>query len=266
MKYETILVDVDKRGVATLTLNRPDKHNSFNSLGISEMRNALQRLVIDPSVRVVVLTGTGKSFCAGGDIGWMKSQAEKDRLGKIGDATDLGSLLHELNYLPKPLIGRVNGQAFGGGIGLMCVCDIVVAVESARFGLTEVKLGLIPATISPYVVDKLGQGNARRIFMNAKLFGAHEALALGLVSEIVPENKIDEAVEAEIKWFLQCAPGAVSDAKALLKDLDRCPKDARVSMTVERLADRWETEEAKEGFQCFLENRKPSWMSEKVNK
>lgn len=264
MKWETIELKVDRRGVATLLLNRPDKHNAFNALVISEMRDALGQIAADSSIRVVVLTGTGKSFCAGADLGWMKSQAEKDRTGKIEEAMALGTLLRDFNCLPKPVIGRVNGQAFGGGIGLMAVCDIVVAVESARFALTETKLGLIPATIGPYVVGKLGQGPSRRIFMNGREFSAHEAQALGLVSEVVPVDRIDAVVEAEIQWFLQCAPGAVADAKALLLELTNCPQEGHLDLTARRLADRWETEETGEGIRCFFERRRPSWHTEKT--
>ncbi len=260
-QFETIAFDLDERGVAVITLNRPEKHNAFNARMIAELHDLSGKVARDPDIRIVTLTGAGKSFCAGADLGWMKSQAEKDRAGKMEEARSLGIMLRDLDHLPKPVICRVNGPAYGGGIGLMAASDIVISAESARFSLTETKLGLIAATIGPYVLTKLGQGPARRIFMNSRVFSAQEARSLGLVSDVVSEDQLDDVVEQEIQWFLQCAPGAVADAKALLRELAHLPPADHLDLTIGRLADRWETEETVEGIRCFFERKKPSWIT-----
>ncbi len=167
--FETIDVAIDARGVATLTLNRPEQHNVLSGLMIDELTTATLHLADNAAVRIVVLTGAGKSFCAGGDLGWMQAQMNASRAQRIEEARKLALMLKALRDLPKPLIGRVNGQAYGGGIGLISVCDAAISVSGARFGLTETKLGLIPATISPYVVARIGQANALRTFTSARL-------------------------------------------------------------------------------------------------
>lgn len=250
--FENLRIEQDDRGVAILTLCRAEKHNAFNAALIAELRQAADHLASDASVRVVVLAGEGKSFCAGGDLGWMQEQAAKDRAGKIAETSELAYMLRDLDELPKPLIGRVHGSAYGGGIGMMAVCDIVIAADTARFALTETKLGLIPATIGPYVVRRLGEGAARRVFMNARPFDAGEAKQLGLVSTITPLEEIDEAVERECNWFLKCAPGAVADAKDLCLHLARNPQQDHVAYSAGKLADRWETDEAKDGISDFF--------------
>lgn len=259
--YETIKLSMDARGVAHLTLARPDKHNALNAQLIRELRQAAAHLAADPAIRIVVLAAEGKSFCAGADLAWMREQAGKDRAGRLAEASELALMLRDLDSLPKPLIGRVQGPAYGGGVGLMAACDIVIAAESASFALTEAKLGLIPATIGPYVVRRMGEGHARRVFMNARRFTAVEAQTLGLVSTVAPANKLDEAIKAEAAAFLDCAPGAVADAKALCLRLARHPGDDHLAWTAERLADRWETMEAREGISAFFERRPPPWSS-----
>ena len=179
MSFETLTLATDARGVATLTLNRPEKHNSLSAQMIDELTQAAAQLGADDAVRVVVLTGAGASFCAGGDLGWMREQFEAGRETRMAEARKLAMMLKALNELPKPLIGRVQGQAFGGGIGMMSVCDTVVAVDSAKFGLTEVRLGLIPATISPYVLARMGEGKARRVFMSARLLWSRRSQGSG---------------------------------------------------------------------------------------
>ncbi|WP_299818883.1 crotonase/enoyl-CoA hydratase family protein [uncultured Roseibium sp.] len=261
MTYETISLSADPRGVATLTLNRPDKHNSMSALMIGELTAAANDLAADASVRAVVLTGAGKSFCAGGDLGWMRDQFEADRATRMAEARKLAMMLKALNELPKPLIGRVQGQAFGGGIGMMSVCDSVVAVDSAKFGLTEVRLGLIPATISPYVLARMGEGKARRVFMSARIFGAQEARELDLASSIVSPDALDDAVEREVTPYLAAAPAAVAASKALARSLGPAITDEIIEDTIRRLADTWETPEAREGISAFLEKRKPDWVA-----
>ncbi|MTH99288.1 crotonase/enoyl-CoA hydratase family protein [Roseibium sp. RKSG952] len=259
MSYETLLVDTDARGVATLTLNRPEKHNSLSGLMIDELSEAAANLAQDEAVRVVVLTGAGSSFCAGGDLGWMRRQFEADRDTRMHEARKLAMMLHALNELPKPLIGRIQGQAFGGGIGMMSICDTAIAVEGARFGLTEVRLGLIPATISPYVLARMGEGKARRVFMSARIFDAGEAKALDLAASVVPEKELDAAIEAEIKPYLTAAPAAVAASKALARSLGTPITPAVIDDTIRRLADTWETPEAQEGISAFFDKRKPAW-------
>lgn len=261
MSFETISVSTDARGVATLTLNRADKHNSLSARMIDELTRAAATLGSDDAVRVVVLTGAGASFCAGGDLGWMREQFEASRETRMAEARKLAMMLKALNELPKPLIGRVQGQAFGGGIGMMSVCDTVIAVDSAKFGLTEVRLGLIPATISPYVLARMGEGKARRVFMSARIFGAEEARDLDLAAKVVSETDLDDAVEKEIRPYLGAAPAAVAASKALARSLGTPITDAVIDDTIRRLADTWETPEAREGISAFFDKRKPDWVA-----
>ncbi len=261
MTFETIAIDTDQRGVATLLLNRADKHNSLSARMIDELAEAARQLAADEAVRVVVLTGAGASFCAGGDLGRMREQITATREARMAEARKLAMMLKALNELPKPLIGRVQGQAFGGGIGMMSVCDTAVAVEDAKFGLTEVRLGLIPATISPYVLARMGEGKARRVFMSARIFGAEEARDLDLVAKVVPADELNAAVEAEIKPYLAAAPAAVAASKALARSLGPNMSDAVIDDTIRRLADTWETPEAQEGISAFFDKRKPNWVA-----
>ncbi|WP_428641202.1 crotonase/enoyl-CoA hydratase family protein [Roseibium sp.] len=259
MSFETISITADERGVATLTLDRAEKHNSLSARMIAELTDAAAQLAADPRIRIVVLTGAGASFCAGGDLGWMREQFEASRETRMSEARKLATMLKALNELPKPLIGRVQGQAFGGGIGMMSVCDTVVAVDSAKFGLTEVRLGLIPATISPYVLARMGEGKARRVFMSARIFGAVEARDLDLVARVVPETDLDEAIEQEIKPYLSASPAAVAASKALARSLGMAITEEIIEDTIRRLADTWETPDAREGISAFFEKRKPAW-------
>jgi len=261
-EFETIQLDIDHCGVARLTLNRPEKHNSLNAQMIAELRSALKQIGSDATIRVVVLSGAGKSFCAGGDLGWMKQQFESDRAGRIAQATELAEMLKELDTLNKPVIARVNGQAYGGGVGMMAVCDIVVAADDARFALTETKLGLIPATIGPFIVARMGEGNVRCVALNACPFDTIEAVEMGLVTESVPSNKLDEAINNQIDLFLECAPGAVADTKDWIMMIARNPGKDHLAASVERLADRWEENETEEGLNCFFDRTKPSWQGE----
>jgi len=252
---------IDARGVATLTLNRPEKRNALDAALIAALDVAAARLGADPGVRVVVLTGAGDSFCAGGDLDWMRAQFDADRTGRIGEALKLAHMLRALNELPKPLIGRVQGQAYGGGVGLMAVCDSVVTVEGAQFGLTETRLGLIPATIGPYVLARLGEGAARRVFMSGRRFDAAEAQALGLVARIASPDALDAAIAAEVAPYLSAAPGAVARAKRLARALGPAIDDATITATAQALADAWEDPEAREGVGAFFDRRAPWWSA-----
>jgi methylglutaconyl-CoA hydratase len=260
MTYQYISRKTDERGVATLTLDRAEKHNALNADMCDEIKEAAGRINAEKSIRVVVLAAAGKSFCAGGDLAWMRQQFDATREVRIAEAKRLANMLFALNTLEKPLIGKVQGNAFGGGIGMMSVCDVVVAVDDANFGLTETKLGLIPATISPYVIARMGEDKARRVFMSARLFGSVKAMALNLVAKSVSADALDEAVEAEVLPYLQCAPGAVARAKKLARALGPKVDEQVIDFTVNQLADCWEDPEAHEGISAFFDKRKPSWI------
>ena len=257
--YQTIRIETDRRGVATLTLDRADKHNALSSQMIGELTDAAGALGADDSVRAVVLTGAGKSFCAGGDLRWMQAQMQADDSGRANEARKLAHMLKALNELPKPLIGRIQGQAFGGGIGLISVCDVAIGVEGARFGLTETRLGLIPATIGPYVAARMGAAKARRVFMSARLFEAAEAVRLDLLAAAVPEAGLDAATEAEVAPCLACAPGAVAEAKALIRRLGPVISDSLIDETIAALVTRWKSDEAATGLAAFFDRTPPPW-------
>ncbi|MDO5621989.1 MAG: crotonase/enoyl-CoA hydratase family protein [Paracoccus sp. (in: a-proteobacteria)] len=259
--FETIRIETDSRGVATLWLARAEKHNALSALMIDELTRAAEQLGADPKVRVVVLAAEGKSFCAGGDLGWMQDQMRADADTRRKGARALALMLNALNTLPKPLIGRVQGNAFGGGVGMMSVCDVVLAVREARFGLTETKLGLIPATIGPYVLARMGEDKARRVFMSARLFDASEAVGLNLVARLCDPEDLDKFTAEEVEPYLQCAPGAVAAAKKLARDLGPRIDEAVIDMTIEALVNVWEGSEAPEGIAAFFDKRKPGWQA-----
>ncbi len=259
MDYQTISLTTDARGVATLMLDRADKRNALSGEMLTELAHAADRLAADEGVRVVILTGAGTTFCAGGDLAWMQQQREQDPETRGREARKLAEMLQKLNTLPQPVIGRVQGNAFGGGVGMASVCDIAIGVETLKMGFTETGLGLIPATIGPYVVARMGEGRARRVFMNARIFGAAEAVELGLLARAVPPGDLDAAVEAEVAPYLACAPQAVAAAKALTRYLGPVIDDAVMDHTIAELVACWEREEAEEGISAFFGKRKPAW-------
>jgi methylglutaconyl-CoA hydratase len=255
--YETIRLEIDPRGTARLVFNRPERHNAFNTAMIREIADAAKRLSEDPEVRAVVMSASGTSFCAGGDLTWMQAQFEADRAARIDEATRLASMLRMLDEMPKLLIAVIEGPAYGGGVGLASVSDIVLAVPDAKFALSETRLGLIPATIAPFVVRRIGLANARRFVLNSNPFSAEEARSMGLVSEIHEPKDLTGALEKQFNLILACAPGAVADAKSLFR---RAATDAlSEAQTVEALADRWETSEARQGVEAFFVNTRPPW-------
>lgn len=256
---ETIRIETDADGVATLTLARPEKHNALSARMIAELTQAAADLGADASLRAVVLTGEGKSFCAGGDLGWMKAQMSATREQRMEQAMTLARMLDALNTLPKPLIGKVNGQAFGGGMGMMSVCDVAIGAEGSLFGFTEVRLGLIPATISPYVAARMGEANARRVFFSARLFDATEAMRLGLLARVVPAEALEEEVAIEVKPYLSAAPEAVAASKRLLRSLGPRIDEETAQRTAAALADAWETASGAEGIDAFFAKRAPVW-------
>jgi methylglutaconyl-CoA hydratase len=257
--YETLLVDVNDQGVARVALNRPDARNAMSQELIRDLAAAARFLAEDERVRVIVLTGSGNVFCAGGDLKMMQRQVTGTRASRVGDARELAQLLSDLDRHPKPIVGRINGSAFGGGLGLISICDIAIGLSSARFALTEVKLGLIPATISPYVVARLGRTNARRVMLNATEMDGATAARLGLLSAAVDADQLDAAVEREVQNFLRCAPGAVRRAKQLIDFVSSHSPAENLQETAEQLADCWESAEIQEGIAAFLSKRKPNW-------
>lgn len=256
--FETIRLEEADDGIATLTLARANKHNALNAQMIAELTQAAGLISNSETIRAVILTGEGKSFCAGGDLNWMREQAEKSADEKVAEGMKLATMLRALDDLSKPLIAKVQGNAFGGGVGMMCVSDIVIAADPIKWGLTETRLGLIPATIGPYAVRRLGEGHARRCFMNSKIFDAAAGQHLGLISDVVEANALDDAAIAEARAFLNCAPGAVASAKDLAKHLARTSDDP-MEYTADRLAERWADDECSDGIQAFFNKSKAPW-------
>lgn len=257
--YETIHLETDARGIARLVLNRPDKHNALNAAMIREITDAATRLANDNSVRAVVLSASGRSFCAGGDLAWMKQQFDADHTTRVLEASHLAAMLRCLDELPKLLIAVIEGSAFGGGVGLAAVCDIVLAAPDAKFALTETKLGLIPATIAPVLLRRIGLANIRRFALNACPFGAVEAQSIGLISEIHERQELGASVERQIDLALACAPGAIADAKQLFRRV--AAGAASQSATAEALAARWEADETRQGVEAFFLHRRPPWAT-----
>jgi methylglutaconyl-CoA hydratase len=262
MNSDKVLCSIDQRGIATVTLNNPDKHNAFDDIIINQLNELFLNLAGQGNVRVVILAAKGKSFSAGADLNWMKRMATYSREENLIDAKALATVLHNLNTLPKPTIARVQGAAFGGGVGLLSCCDIAIASEKASFSLSEVKLGMVPATISPYVVDAIGPRAARRYFMTAERFDAATAEKIGLVSEVVTEKELDGRIDDITGMLLANGPTAVATAKQLLSDIAYQPIDAAlIQKTSQLIADIRCSKEGQEGLSAFLEKRSPSWIA-----
>ncbi len=260
MTEPTVTISVDNRGVATVTMNRPDKHNAFDDQVIAELRESFDQLAVRDDVRVVVLASTGKSFSAGADLGWMQRMADYDYADNLEDARRLAAMLLALYEMPQPTIARVQGAAFGGAVGLVSCCDMAVASARASFCLSEVKIGLIPATISPYVIKALGERAARRYFTTAERFTADDALRQGLVSIVTEEEHLDARVEELIEGLLQNGPLAVRAAKQLVNDVaGREISPVLIASTCEGIAGIRVSDEGQEGLAAFFGKREPSW-------
>jgi len=258
--YETLIVEV-RDGVALIALARPDVHNAFNATLIAEMTQALAALDADDSVRAVVLLGHGRSFCAGADLNWMKKMAGYGRAENLADAMALATMLKTLNGMRKPTVARVHGVAFGGGVGLVACCDIAIAAHDATFSLAEVKLGLIPATISPYVIAAIGARQASRYFLSAERFTAAEAFRIGLVHDIVPADELDGRINEILGPLLLAGPKAQAAAKDLIRAVAHRPiDDAVIADTAERIASIRASAEGKEGVAAFLGKRHAAWV------
>lgn len=259
------MLTVDKQGgVARVTLDRPELRNAFDDVLIAKLNTAFHDLQNDKSVRVVVLAANGPAFCAGADLNWMKRMAGYGYDENLADAKALAAMLAALDRMPKPTIARVHGPVFAGGTGLVAACDIAVGTPEANFCLSEAKLGLSPATISPYVIRAMGERLARRYFLTAEVFDAHEACRIGMLSVLVPTEKLDSTVESLVKHLLAGGPEAHARIKDLIRAVANRPvDDALVADTAKRIAEIRVSPEGKEGIASFLEKRKASWCSTK---
>lgn len=262
---QTIQSTINDKGVLTLSMDRPEVHNAFDPTMINELTRALKVAADEDAIRVVVLTGLGSSFSAGADANWMRQQVEASQEENEQDAMELARLMRTLNYLQKPTIARINGSAFGGGLGLVAACDITIAVDSAKFGLTEARLGLAPAVISPYVFRRIGERNARRYFMTGERFDSHQALEIGLIQQCVKADELDEAVEAVINQLLKGGPVAVTICKQLVFAVAGHNKKTQKTTdeyTSGLIAGLRIMDEGQEGLAAFLEKRKPGWVDD----
>lgn len=257
-----------RNGVALLTLNRPERHNAFDETLIKEMTQALGIVEAAPEVRAVILLGAGASFCAGADLEWMKRMAAASQAKNVADAQAMARLLQTLVNLGKPTIARVHGPAYGGGVGLVACCDIAIASHEATFALSEAKIGLIPATIGPYVIEAIGARNARRYFLTAERFDSAEAYRIGLVHDLVATvEALDERINELLGWLLLAGPNAQAAAKALVRAVSNRPiDDTVVEYTAERIAAVRASDEGREGIAAFLSRRQPAWVPESLRK
>ncbi len=257
---QAIRIDIQNQ-VATVTLSRPEVRNAFNDEVIAELTEAFVRLGDDPQVRVVVLAAEGPAFCAGADLNWMRRMADYSREENEEDAGKLAFMLRAIYECPKPTIARVQGDVYAGGMGLVACCDMAVSVDTANYCLSEVKLGLIPATIGPYVIRAMGPRASHRYFLSAERFDAAEALRIGFVHEAVPAEQLDAVVGQWVKALLAASPNAIKECKKLVQYVaDRDITRLLIDHTVKAIADIRASDEGKEGVQSFLQKRKPAWL------
>jgi len=258
--FETLSLQIDAH-VATVTLNRPDVRNAFNETTIAEITQVFQQLDADSAVRAVVLAANGVAFCAGADLNWMKKMADYTHAENLADAGQLAAMLAAIYRCSKPVVAKVQGDCYAGGMGLVAACDIAVSVDTAHYCLSEVKLGLIPATISPYVIKAMSESAARRYFITAERFSAHEAQRIGFVHEVVSAEALDGKIAEIVKALVSNSPNAVKHAKKLVQDVaSREITPALVAATVEGIAQIRASDEGREGVRSFLEKRKPAWL------
>ena len=259
--YTALIVETSGP-VARITLNRPDTRNAFDEVVIGELARAFAQAGAAPAVRAVVLAANGPAFCAGANLNWMRRAADFTREQNRQDAGGLAAMLRGIYDCPKPVIARVQGDAYAGGMGLVAACDMAVAAEGANFCLSEVKIGLIPATISPYVIRAMGARAAQRYFLTAERFGAAEALRIGFVHEVAAPDALDARLDALLKPLLAAGPAAVRACKSLVAEVaGRDIDDALIERTVEIIADIRASAEGREGVRSFLEKRKPAWLT-----
>lgn len=259
MAYETIKIEI-KESIATLTLNRPKVRNAFNDVLIAEMLSALENLAENEEVRVLIVAAEGTTFCAGADFHWMGKMAGADFVENFADSLKLADMLAALYHFPRPTIARVQGSAFGGGVGVAACCDIVVATESAVFSFSEVRIGLVPACISPFVIRRIGEGRAREYFLTGERITAKRAYEIGYINKVVPETGLDDAVNEYVQRFLASGPEALAVCKKMLEDVTLMPLQEARDYTARVIAKLRISEEGLEGMKAFLEKRRPQWL------
>lgn len=260
MSEETVSANISG-SVLTVALNRPHVHNAMNPQLINDLTRLFADIGDREDVRVVILTGSGRSFCAGADLAAMRAAADYDYDQNVAGGEAIFDLMASIDRCPKPVVGRINGTAIGGGVGLVSCCDIVVAVERAKFAFSEVRLGLVPAVISPFVLRKIGAGSARELFLTGERFDAFEAQRIGLVQHVTAAEKLDEVVAERVELLLNGAPGAQTSAKELIRSVEHLPLEEQRRYTAELLADRRASDEGREGMSAFLEKRKSDWQT-----
>jgi len=260
---ENVLLNVDGRGVATVTLNRPDKHNAFGEELIAELTALLKQLDQDSAVRVLVLTGAGESFSAGADLNWMRAMAGYSEQENFTDALKLADLMATLECMSKPTVARINGHAFGGAVGLIACCDIALASKKAKLCLSEVRLGLVPAVISPYVVAAIGVRQARRLFLTAEAISAKDARKMGLVHDVAKPGELDKLVDEQVSMLLKAGPRALAEAKRLAKEVAGVSSERQQALRLSTsaiIARLRVGDEGQEGLNAFLDKRAPAWV------
>lgn len=265
MKFTTIMLNVEGP-VASVTLSRPEVHNAFNATMVTELRECFAALAEEANVRAVVLTGSGNSFCAGADLNWMQASLTWTREQNVADAKEMATMFETIWHLPKPLIGRINGRALGGGVGLIACCDIAIVVDTARLGFSEVKLGLIPAVISQYVVPKIGVSQSRALFISGERFTAERAFEINLVHAVTTEEELDTTVGSIVKRLLSSAPEASGATKRLIDAVWSMERESAQQYVIEAIADARTSAEGQEGLRAFLEKREPRWLEESRGK
>jgi methylglutaconyl-CoA hydratase len=244
----------------TLRLDRPEVGNALNGEVIAKLHDALATLQDDPEVRGLVLTGTGKVFSAGADLSWMNKMKQASEAENLRDAKTTGALFHALSNFPRPVVALVNGPARGGGVGLVAACDFAVASTTAHFAFTEVRLGIIPAVISPFVLRKLGESRARRLFLTGETFSAEQALTWGLLDRVLPPNELERGLDALMQTLQACAPGAIARVKELVREVSGASDEELSGTTARLLAEARVSPEAQEGMSAFLEKRPAAWV------
>jgi len=249
--------------IATVTLNRPEQHNAFNPVMVSSLTETFHRLSLRNDLRAVILTGSGRSFCAGADLASMREAASYSYEDNLKDAESIFDLMAAVDSCPHPVIGRINGSAMGGGVGLVGCCDIAVAVKRAKFGFSETRLGLVPAVISPFVIAKIGRNNARELFLTGERFDVWYAKEIGLIQHAVDEDDLHEKIDERVQEILKSAPGAARAAKRLVATVPGLSFEDLRSYTTQLIAERRSSDEGREGTEAFLEKREPWWRQGK---
>jgi methylglutaconyl-CoA hydratase len=257
MSSDYDFITMDGKDVFTITLNRPEIHNPFDEKMIAELTDCFSH--INPDARAVIITGAGKSFCAGADLNWMKRMGQYSHDQNLADAEKLSVMFKSLEAIPIPTVAKVNGSAFGGGAGLVCACDIAIASEEAKFGFSEVRLGLLPGVISPYVLDRIGSKKAAMLFMTGERLKAKDARMLGLVDIVVAPEELDKIIEETVSMILSGGPEAVKACKRLARTGAKMPREEFRKFCISEIANARASPEGKEGVGAFLEKREPSW-------